>query len=57
MSPEPNDYNLGPLFEPIVLIIDDEFTSRVILKKIIHGIQRDIIVESFSDPVAAMEWV
>lgn len=57
MSLEPTDYNSGPLCEPIVLIIDDEFTSRVILKKIMHGIQREITVESFSDPVAALEWV
>ena len=51
------DYNLGHLSAPTVLIIDDEFTSRVILKKIVIGIQRDIIVESFADPVAAMEWL
>ncbi|WP_301102385.1 HD domain-containing phosphohydrolase [Propionivibrio sp.] len=57
MSLEVTDYNLGNLSAPIVLIIDDEFTSRVILKKIVLGIQRDIIVESFADPVAAMEWL
>ena len=51
------DYNLGHLSAPTVLIIDDEFTSRVILKKIVLGIQRDIIVESFSDPLAAMGWL
>lgn len=57
MAFELTDYNFGNLSTPVVLIIDDEFTSRVILKKIVHGIQRDIIVESFSNPVAAMEWV
>ncbi len=50
-------YNIGHLRAPTVLIIDDEFTSRIILKKIVLGIQRDIIVESFSDPVAAMAWL
>jgi len=57
MSFDLTDYNLGNMSAPIVLIIDDELTSRVILKKIVHGIQRDVVVESFSDPIAAMEWV
>ncbi len=38
------------------MIIDDEFTSRVILNKIVSGIHPNIIVEPFSNPVAAMDW-
>jgi two-component system, response regulator RpfG len=57
MATEPTDYNLSNLSTPAVLIIDDEFTSRVILQKIVLGIQRDIVVESFASPVAAMEWI
>jgi len=57
MAFEPAGSNLGNLSVPVVLIIDDEFTSRVILQKIVLGIQHDIVVESFSNPVAALEWI
>jgi two-component system response regulator RpfG len=42
---------------PSVLIIDDEFTSRVILERIVKNIHHDIVVTSFADPIAAMAWV
>lgn len=42
---------------PVVVIIDDEFTSRVILDKIIHGINKNIITHLFSDPLKALEWI
>ncbi len=42
---------------PKVLIIDDEFTSRVIFEEIVSGIKDDIIVKSFSSPVEALEWM
>ena len=42
---------------PKVLIIDDEFTSRVIFEKIVHGIRDDIIVKSFSSPLEALDWM
>jgi two-component system response regulator RpfG len=42
---------------PSVLIIDDEFTSRVILERIVKNIHHDIVVTSFADPIAAMVWV
>src|ERR1039457_756503 len=48
--------NLGNLTEPVALIIDDEFTSRVILNKIVCGIHHNIVVNLFSDPLAGMEW-
>ncbi|MGC2456846.1 MAG: HD domain-containing phosphohydrolase [Gallionellaceae bacterium] len=42
---------------PVVVIIDDEFTSRAILEKVVKGIQSNIIVNSFEDPVVAMHWI
>lgn len=45
----------GPV--PKVLIIDDEFTSRVIFEEIVNGIKDGIIVKSFSSPVEALDWV
>ena len=42
---------------PTVVVIDDEFTSRVILEKVIQGIQKNIIVKTFADPIVATAWV
>ena len=42
---------------PTVVVIDDEFTSRVILEKVVQGIQKNIIVKTFADPIAAVAWV
>lgn len=42
---------------PLVVIIDDEFTSRVILEKVVQSVQKNIIVKTFSDPIAAMTWI
>jgi two-component system response regulator RpfG len=56
MSFEHGESDLGILGEPVALIIDDEFTSRVILNKIISGIHPNITVEPFSNPIAAMDW-
>ena len=42
---------------PLVVIIDDEFTSRVILEKVVQSVQPDLVVKTFSDPVAAVAWV
>lgn len=42
---------------PTVVVIDDEFTSRAILERIVHGIQKNITVKTFADPIAAMAWV
>ena len=49
--------NVVDTIAPVVVVIDDEFTSRVILEKVIRSVQKDIIVKTFSDPVIAMEWV
>jgi two-component system response regulator RpfG len=42
---------------PSVVIIDDEFTSRVILERIINRIDSRITIQLFEDPVAGMSWV
>ena len=40
-----------------VVIIDDEFTSRAILEKVVQGIRKNITVKTFADPIVAMIWV
>ncbi len=42
---------------PVVVIIDDEFTSRTILERVIQGIQKDIVTHTFASPRQALEWV
>ncbi len=42
---------------PVVAIIDDEFTSRVILDKIVRSIQNDIITHTFPSPLQSLEWI
>lgn len=42
---------------PLVVVIDDEFTSRAILERIVQGIQDNIVVKTFADPVTAMTWI
>ncbi|MCB1829139.1 MAG: response regulator [Chromatiaceae bacterium] len=39
-----------------VLILDDQSISRMILEELIRSIDGDINVQSFSDPVKALEW-
>jgi two-component system response regulator RpfG len=39
-----------------VLIIDDQSVSRMILEELIHSIDDEITVVSFSNPVHALEW-
>lgn len=41
---------------PSVVIIDDEFTSRVILEKIVKSIDSKIAVQVFDDPIQALAW-
>ena len=57
MSFEVIDQDLMKDSVPTVVIIDDEFTSRVILEKIIQNIQENITVRIFADPIVAMKWV
>ncbi len=42
---------------PVVVIIDDEFTSRTILERVIQGIQKDIVTHTFASPRQALEWI
>lgn len=42
---------------PVVLVIDDEFTSRTIFEQIIRSLQSGIIVKSFANPLEALEWM
>jgi len=39
-----------------VLVLDDQSISRMILEELIRSIDREIHVESFSDPVKALDW-
>jgi two-component system response regulator RpfG len=41
---------------PTVLILDDQSISRMILEELIHSIDEGLRVESFAEPVAALEW-
>lgn len=40
-----------------VLIVDDESTGRTILAKIIQQAEDDVIVDSFDNPVEALNWL
>lgn len=42
---------------PLVVVIDDEFTSRTILERIVKSVRTDILVKTFSDPLEAMAWI
>ncbi len=42
---------------PLVVVIDDEFTSRLILGKVLQSVQNNIIVQSFADPITALAWI
>jgi two-component system, response regulator RpfG len=42
---------------PLVVVIDDEFTSRAILEKIVQSVQSNIIVKIFADPISALIWI
>jgi two-component system response regulator RpfG len=40
-----------------VLIVDDESTGRTILAKIIQQAEEDVVVESFDNPLQALQWL
>ncbi|BCK87890.1 cyclic di-GMP phosphodiesterase response regulator RpfG [Sideroxyarcus emersonii] len=42
---------------PTVAIIDDEFTSRIILDRIVRSLQQDVFVQGFPSPLGAIEWL
>ncbi len=39
-----------------VLILDDQSVSRMILEELIQSISEDIQIESFADPILALDW-
>ena len=47
---------IGPA-HPSVVIIDDEFTSRIILDKIVRGLKNDLTVQAFASPLGAIDWL
>ncbi|MBI3902727.1 MAG: response regulator [Nitrosomonadales bacterium] len=51
------EQNIVDTVAPVVVIIDDEFTSRTILDKVVRSVQKNIIVKTFADPIEAMEWI
>lgn len=42
---------------PTIVIIDDEFTSRIILNKIVRGLKSDVTVQVFASPLGAIDWL
>ncbi|MBI3480844.1 MAG: response regulator [Nitrosomonadales bacterium] len=42
---------------PLVVVIDDEFTSRLILDKVLRSVQKNIIVKTFAEPITALAWI
>ena len=40
-----------------VLIVDDESTGRTILAKIIQQAEEEVIVDSFDNPIEALNWL
>lgn len=40
-----------------VVIIDDQFTSREVLSRLVAGLEEQIDVQAFADPVMALAWI
>jgi two-component system response regulator RpfG len=49
--------NMPKTSPPTIVIIDDEFTSRIILDKIVRGLQNEVAVQAFASPLGAIEWL
>jgi two-component system response regulator RpfG len=43
--------------QPTVVIVDDEFTSRIILSKIVRSLRREVTVQAFASPLDAIDWL
>jgi CheY-like chemotaxis protein len=39
-----------------ILVIDDQAISRMILQELVRSVDEDVQVQSFADPVKALEW-
>jgi two-component system, response regulator RpfG len=46
----------APSYRSTVLIIDDQSTGRVILEEIVRGVDPNLVIQTFADPLAAIEW-
>src|SRR4030065_1861769 len=57
MSFELIENSLENTIAPLVVIVDDEFTSRLILEKVLRSVQKNITVKTFADPIAALAWI
>ncbi|HZF76051.1 MAG TPA: response regulator, partial [Acetobacteraceae bacterium] len=42
---------------PLILILDDRATNRAIFARLASLIDEDVVVESFADPLDALEWL
>lgn len=54
-DPASPDYLLN--LKQTIVVIDDEFTTRTILRETVLGICPSIVVESFSNPLLALGWL
>jgi two-component system response regulator RpfG len=57
MSFEIISQNDKSMSHPTIAIIDDEFTSRIILDKIVRSLQNNIFVQAFASPLGAIDWL
>jgi two-component system, response regulator RpfG len=46
----------APSYRSTVLIIDDQSTGRLILEEIVRGVDPNLQIHTFADPLAAIEW-
>lgn len=40
----------------LIVIVDDQSTSRAILEQVVRGVDANVRVEAFESPVAAVNW-
>lgn len=57
MSFEILDYESGNSSQQTVMVLDDELTSRMILRQIAQSVRGDIVVVPFADPFTALGWL
>lgn len=42
---------------PLIVVIDDEFTSRIIIDKIVRTVQGNAVIETFQSPLKFLGWM
>src|SRR3989304_5376971 len=57
MSFELIENSLENTIAPLVVLVDEEFTSRPILEKVLRSVQKNITVKTFADPITALAWI